>query len=133
MMTDWRIGIDLGGTKTEVVLLRGDSQEQFRTRVATPRHDYEGTLQTIVDLVNQAEVVAGQSLLPVGLGIAGSVSRRTGRERNDNSTGLNGQALPEDADALLGREGRVTTDHSGLVLSGVMERVERENGLVFAA
>src|SRR5690625_779866 len=109
MMTDWRIGIDLGGTKTEVVLLRGDSQEQFRTRVATPRHDYEGTLQTIVDLVNQAEVVAGQSLLPVGLGIPGSVSRRTGRVKNANSTWLNGRALPEDMRALLGRDDRKST------------------------
>src|SRR5690625_3579489 len=103
MMTDWRIGIDLGGTKTEVVLLRGDSQEQFRTRVATPRHDYDATLQTIVELVNQAEALAGQSSLPVGLGIPGSVSRRTGRVENGNSTWLIGRALTEGMRALLVR------------------------------
>ena len=73
MMTDWRIGIDLGGTKTEVVLLRGDSQEQFRTRVATPRNDYDATLHTIVELVKQEEAVGGESSVTVGLGTTGSV------------------------------------------------------------
>src|SRR5690625_149835 len=109
MMTDRRIGIELGGTKTEVVLLRCNIQQQFRTRLATPRHDHEGTLQTIVDLVNQAEVVAGQSFLPVGLRIPGSVSCLTGRVKNANSTWLNGRALPEDMRALLGREDRKST------------------------
>src|SRR5690625_1124813 len=121
MMTDWRIGIDLGGTKTEVVLLRGDSQEQFRTRVATPRNDYDATLHTIVELVNQAEAVAGQSSLPVGLGIPGSVSRRTGRVKNANSTWLNGRALPADMRALLGRDVKVTNDANCLALSEAID------------
>src|SRR5690625_3838794 len=133
MMTDWRIGIDLGGTKTEVVLLRGDSQEQFRTRVATPRHDYEGTLQTIVDLVNQAEVVAGQSVLPVGLGIPGSVSRRAGRVKSANSSWLSGQALAEHMRALLGRDVKMATDAHCLALSDAIDAAGQGYELVSAA
>lgn len=133
MMTDWRIGIDLGGTKTEVVLLRGDSQERFRTRVATPRNDYDATLHTIVELVNQAEALAGQSSLPVGLGIPGSVSRRTGRVKNANSTWLNGRALPEDMRALLGRDVKVTNDANCLALSEAIDGAGQGYELVFAA
>src|SRR5690554_3460477 len=109
-MAEWRIGVDLGGTKTEVVLLHGESEERFRTRVPTPKNDYPATLRTIVDLVNQAEAVAGQKAIPVGLGIPGSVSRRTGLVKNANSTWLIGQALPQDMRELLGREIKVTND-----------------------
>src|SRR5690625_3588813 len=133
MMTDGRIGIDLGGTKTEVVLLRGDSQEQFRTRVATPRHAYEGTLQTIVDLVNQAEGVAGKRFLPVGLGIPGSWSRRTGRPKNAQSPSLNGRRWPEDMRALLGRDVKVTNDGNCLPLSEAIDGAAQGYELVFAA
>lgn len=132
-MTEWRIGVDLGGTKTEVVLLRGDSQEHFRTRVATPKNDYRGTLRTIVDLVNQAEAVAGQSSLPVGLGIPGSVSRLTGRVKNANSTWLNGQSLPQDMQGLLGRAVKVTNDANCLALSEAIDGAGQNFELVFAA
>lgn len=132
-MSDWRIGVDLGGTKTEVVLLSGDSQERFRTRVATPRNDYLGTLHTIVDLVNQAEAVAEQTLLPVGLGIPGSVSRLTGRVKNANSTWLNSRTLPQDMRELLGRDVKVTNDANCLALSEAIDGAGQGFELVFAA
>ncbi len=59
-MTEFRIGIDLGGTKTEVILLNGDSRELFRTRIPTVRDDYAATLRDIASLVTQAEAAAGQ-------------------------------------------------------------------------
>ena len=53
-MTDFRIGIDLGGTKTEVILVNGTSQELCRTRIPTVRDDYQATLRDIAQLVAQA-------------------------------------------------------------------------------
>lgn len=55
-----RIGIDLDGTKIEVIALSNDGQELFRKRVDTPRHDYQKTLQAIADLVADAELATGE-------------------------------------------------------------------------
>ena len=67
MRSDWLVGIDLGGTKTEVILMDRQSNEHFRTRVATPAGDYRATLDTIQTLVLKAESVAGVGGLPVGV------------------------------------------------------------------
>ena len=73
-----RIGVDLGGTKTEAVVLDGDGRERFRRRLATPRDDYDGTVAAVVALVAEAERAAGVSC-SVGVGIPGIPSRATGR------------------------------------------------------
>ncbi|MGL4898822.1 MAG: ROK family protein, partial [Shewanella sp.] len=62
-----RIGIDLGGTKTELVALGAGGDELFRKRVPTPR-DYQGTLAAMVMLINEAESTLGQQG-SVGVGI----------------------------------------------------------------
>lgn len=68
-----RIGIDLGGTKTEVIAL-GDAGEQlYRHRLPTPRDDYKQTIETIATLVDMAEQATGQRGT-VGMGIPGSIS-----------------------------------------------------------
>ena len=56
-----RIGIDLGGTKTEVIALSDKGEELFRHRVNTPRDDYQATVQAIVDLVTLAEQKTGET------------------------------------------------------------------------
>ncbi|MDQ2075983.1 ROK family protein [Marinimicrobium sp. ABcell2] len=131
-MTELRIGVDLGGTKTEVILLRGDSQELFRTRVRTPKDDYPGTLDAIADLVQRAEEAAGQAHLPVGLGIPGTVSRKTGRVKNANSTWLNGQPLKDDLSNRLQRDIKVTNDANCLAVSEATDGAARGYELVFA-
>src|SRR5690606_40421923 len=77
-----RIGIDLGGTKTEVILLSGADGELFRTRIPTVRGDYAATIEAIAGLVAQAEAAAGVDHLPVGIGIPGTVSRKTRSEEH---------------------------------------------------
>ncbi len=68
-----RIGIDLGGTKTEVIAL-GDAGEQlYRHRLPTPRDDYRQTIETIATLVDMVEQTTGQCGT-VGIGIPGSIS-----------------------------------------------------------
>ncbi len=131
-MTDFRIGIDLGGTKTEVILLNGASQELFRTRIPTVRDDYSATLRDIAGLVALAEEAAGVSNLPVGIGIPGTVSRKTGFVKNANSTWLNGKPFQKDLSEFLQRDVKVTNDANCLAVSEATDGAGRGYDLVFA-
>ena len=111
-----RIGIDLGGTKIEGVLLDGE-RTVARERVPTPQQDHAGTLRAIVDLVGRLEATAGAGPARVGLGHPGSLIPGTGRLRNANSTWLNGQALQRDLEAALDRPLRLANDANCLALS----------------
>lgn len=131
-MADFRIGVDLGGTKTEVILLGGASQELFRTRIPTARDDYQQTLSDIADLVLQAEAAAGVSGLPLGIGIPGTISRKTGWVKNANSTWLNGKPFQRDLSAKLGRPVKMTNDANCLAVSEACDGAGKGYELVFA-
>src|SRR5512137_2327735 len=89
----WRLGIDLGGTKIEVVALDATGAVRLRRRVPTPR-DYDGTIAAIAGLVEGAEAELGAPGSPpsrLGIGIPGSENPRTRLIRGANSTWLNGR------------------------------------------
>ncbi|BCQ33639.1 fructokinase [Erwinia rhapontici] len=126
-----RIGIDLGGTKTEVIALSDQGEELFRYRVPTPRDDYEKTLENIIGLVRRAEEVTGQQGT-VGLGIPGTLSPYTRRVKNANSTWLNGQPLDKDLQQRLGREVRIANDANCLAVSEAVDGAAAGKQTVFA-
>lgn len=132
-MPQLRIGIDFGGTKTEVILLNGESDTLFRTRIPTVKNDYQATLVAIADLVAQAEATAGVSGLPVGVGIPGSVSRKTGRVKNANSTWLNGRPLHADLSDRLNRDVKVVNDANCLAVSEATDGAAAGYEFTFAA
>lgn len=111
-----RLGIDLGGTKIEIVALADDSAQLLRRRVPTPRGDYPGTLEAIAGLVREAESELGQQG-SVGIGIPGAESRVTGLIKNANSTWLIGKPLKPDLEALLRREIKLANDANCFALS----------------
>ena len=111
-----RLGVDLGGTKIEVVTLDDSGRERHRRRVPTPRNDYTATLAAIVGLVDEAERSAGRCR-SVGVGIPGSISPHTGLVRNANSTWLNGRPLADDLERALQRVVRVANDANCFALS----------------
>lgn len=111
-----RFGIDLGGTKIEIVALDADGGERLRRRVATPQGDYAATVDAICALVADAERALG-ARATVGIGTPGSPSRRDGRMRNANSTCLNGRPLAADLAARLGREIRIANDADCFAMS----------------
>ncbi len=87
-----RIGIDLGGSKIEGILLGPGAKEWARYRVATPRDDYAATIAAIVDLT--ARLMQGITAdATIGIAVPGSSSRLTGLMQNANSTWLNGPRL----------------------------------------
>jgi fructokinase len=119
-----RIGIDLGGTKTEVLALEG-GREVFRKRVASPRGNYEATLQAIKALVDEA----GEGT--VGIGIPGALSCVTGLVKNANSTWLIGKPLKEDLQRVLRREVRIENDANCFALSEAVDGAGKGASVVF--
>jgi len=126
-----RIGVDLGGTKIEVIALDPAGLEVFRHRTATPRGDYAGTIEAIVELVDRAERAVG-ARASVGIGIPGAVSSRTNRVKNANSTWIIGRALTEDLRAALGRPLRVENDANCLAVSEATDGAGVDGRVVFA-
>jgi fructokinase len=127
----YRIGIDLGGTKTEIIVLDEQGRECLRRRTPTTRGDYQGTLDTIVSLVCEAELELGETAT-VGIGTPGAVSARTGRMKNCNSVWLNDRPLREDLEARLGRPVRIANDANCLALSEATDGAGAGAGVVFA-
>ena len=127
-----RFGIDLGGTKIEIVALVSDGRELLRRRVATPHEDYGGILDAIAMLVRDAEAVLGESGT-VGIGTPGSISRATGLLRGSNSISLNGKPIKADLESLLGREVRVSNDANCFALSEACDGAGKDSETVFGA
>lgn len=132
-MTSPLLGIDLGGTKTEIAALSpDDGRFLLRERVATP-HSYEALLGAIADLVARAERELGVQGLPVGVGIPGCLSPSTGVVKGANTTMLNGQALDRDLAQLLSRPVRIENDANCLAVSEAVDGAGRDARIVFAA
>ena len=125
-----RIGIDLGGTKIEVIALAADGAELYRRRVDTPRGSYEGTIAAIVDLVTSAERSAGEQGT-VGVGIPGTISPSTGLIKNANSTWLNGRPFDVDLAAALRRPVRLANDANCFALSEATDGAAADASVVF--
>ncbi|EHX3658691.1 fructokinase [Salmonella enterica subsp. enterica serovar Reading] len=126
-----RIGIDLGGTKTEVIALDDAGEQRFRHRLPTPRKDYQQTIETIATLVDMAEQATGQTG-SVGIGIPGSLSPYTGVVKNANSTWLNGQPFDSDVSRRLKREVRLANDANCLAVSEAVDGAAAGAQTVFA-
>jgi fructokinase/N-acetylglucosamine kinase len=114
--TPLRFGIDLGGSKIELIALDAAGQESLRRRVPTPQNDYLATVAAVVALVHQAEAELGQSS-SIGIGTPGAVSPVSGLMKNCNSTCLNGQPLQQDLERALNREVRLANDANCFALS----------------
>ena len=125
-----RLGIDLGGTKTEIIALGVDGGELLRRRVETPKEDYGGILKTVARLVRDAEAELGDRG-SVGVGTPGSISRATGLLRGSNSVCLNGKPIKADLEALLGREVRITNDANCFALSEATDGAAAGAEIVF--
>ena len=126
-----RIGIDLGGTKTEGIVLDPGDAEIVRRRYPTPIDGgYPAILNAIVSLVDELEEHAGASCR-VGIGTPGALSRKTGRLKNSNTTCLIDQPLQGDLSALLKREIRIENDANCFALSEALDGAGRGQAVVF--
>ncbi|MGA1057341.1 MAG: ROK family protein [Phycisphaerales bacterium] len=125
-----RLGVDLGGTKIEAALLARDGSIVWRERTPTPRDDYRRAIDAIASVVFLADEAAGERL-PVGLGFPGSISPRTGMQRNSNSECLNGQPILEDLSKAIARPVRAENDANCFALSEASDGAAAGFGVVF--
>lgn len=129
------IGIDLGGTKTEIIVLDAKNhKELYRKRVPSPRDDYQKTVRNMADLVFEAErVLEIEGTAKVGVGIPGIVSRETGLVKNANSTWLIGHPLDRDLSAALERPVVFENDANCFALSEATDGAAKDQKIVFGA
>jgi fructokinase len=125
-----KIGIDLGGTKTEGIALSVSGDELFRERVPTPADDYAAILQCICDLVNDIETRLNQRG-SVGIGTPGAISPATGLLKNSNTVCMNGKAVHADLKQLLNRDVRIANDANCFALSEATDGAAAAADVVF--
>ena len=126
-----RIGIDLGGTKIEGIVLDDSGKERARVRVATPQGSYEATVDGVAAVVRELEAKVG-ARCRVGVGHPGAISPATGLIKNANSTQLNGHPLDRDLKRLLERdEVRLSNDANCFAVSEAADGAGRGWPVVF--
>ena len=125
------IGIDWGGTKIEGIALTQEGQEIIRLREDTPRHNYQGCIRIIADLIERIEEKAGRTGT-VGIGIPGSLEPKSRLGKGASSTWLLGQPVEQDLRAALGREIRVENDADCLAASEAVDGAGAGYNVVFA-
>jgi fructokinase len=116
------LGIDLGGTKIEIIALDEWAREQYRKRRPTPTHkdqhiQYQQIISTIELLVQDCEKTLGQSNLPLGVGLPGAISLKTGLVKNANTTCLIGRDFKADLHRQLKRPMALENDANCFALS----------------
>ncbi len=127
-----RLGVDLGGSKIEIIALGDDGIVLLRERVATPQGDYMATVMAVAGLVAAAEQRVGAGGT-VGVGIPGAESSASGLIKNANSTCLIGQPLRRDLERALQREVRMANDANCFALSEAADGAGAGMQTVFGA
>jgi fructokinase len=134
--TPYRLGIDLGGTKTEAILLDQQGNSQIRERVATPRDvdrltEYAKILDAVYTLIrNTLDKVPETEACTVGVGIPGTINPATGRVQNANTNGLIGQPFQQDLAQLLGRPIGMENDANCFTLAEARQGAGKDHHLV---
>ena len=130
-----RIGVDMGGTKIEVLALGRDGRELARRRRATPRAaDPRATYQAIVAGVAETVLMVERDAGgrgSVGVGIPGAISPATGLIKNANTTCLIGRPLDRDLALALDRPVRLANDANCFALSEASDGAAAGAGVVF--
>ena len=130
MTASLRFGIDLGGTKIELIALDASGQTLLQRRVATPQNDYAATVMALAELVLEAEATLGATG-SVGVGTPGAISPATGLMKNCNSTCLNGRPLKQAIERALNREIRLANDANCFALSEATDGAAAGAEIVF--
>jgi len=133
----YRIGIDLGGTKIEALLLAPDGEELMRRRVPTPRDDraeteYEAICSVICQQVQEtAASVPSGALYTIGVGIPGTIQRQTGLVQNANTTSLTGRPLQQEIERRLNHPVGMENDANCFTLAEARLGAAQPYDLVF--
>jgi len=125
-----RFGIDLGGTKIEILALDKAGNEVYRKRIATPQGSYQATIKSISGLVLEAESDLNTHG-SVGICTPGAISPSSGLLRNSNSTCLNHKPFLQDLQQSLARDIRIANDANCFTLSEAIDGSAQASNIVF--
>jgi len=129
----YKIGIDLGGTKTEIILLNSGDSEIHRKRISTPRQEgYEAILDSVCRLCRETAglIPAGEDYT-VGIGIPGIVDAETQLVHNANTTCLIGKPFQRDMERLIGRRIAMENDANCFTLAESLQGAAKGYSFVF--
>ena len=124
-----KIGIDLGGTKTEAILIDNSGSELFRKRIKTEKN-YQGTIKGVKTLIKEIESSFGK-ISSIGIGMPGIVSNDTSLVKNANSIWLNGNPLKKDLEKELNREIKIENDANCFALSEAVDGAGKVYNTIF--
>ena len=127
-----RIGIDLGGTKIEVICLEPSGYVSYQKRFSTPRGHYPDLLEALAKAILLADPEPDHRLMmPIGIGTPGAVSKKTGLMKICNTTELNCQNLAADLSQLVSRDVRIANDADCFALSEAVDGAGQDHNCVF--
>ena len=111
----YKLGVDLGGTKIEAVLLDENFNVIKRKRIPTPQNDYQKILNSISSLVTEiSKNISDHSL---GICTPGAISKQTGLIKNSNTQCLIGKSLKEDLENKIGKKISMENDANCFALA----------------
>ncbi len=125
-----RIGIELGGTKIEMIALDNEGAILALQRIPTPAGDYEGTVRAVAGLVLDFEN-ENQVSTSVGIGMPGAISPVTKMVKNSNSICLNGKPFKQDLETALNRTVEIENDANCFTLSEATDGAAAGENIVF--
>ena len=124
-----KIGIDLGGTKIEGIVINDEGKDLKRKRILTKKN-YDGTINCILSLVKEFENYFGNSE-SIGIGMPGAVSKDSALVKNANSIWLNGKPLKKDLERILNRKINLENDANCFALSEAVDGAGKGKNVVF--
>ena len=128
----FRIGLDLGGTKIEGIVLDESGKELFRKRIPTEQqHGTPHILNRIKEVCTDLSAHIHDAPHTIGIGTPGAISRRTGLLKNSNTVCLNGQPIKADLERLLGRKIEIQNDANCFAMAEALHGAGKGKNLVF--
>ena len=125
----YKLGVDLGGTKTEAILLDDSLNVLERKRVPTPKNNYSEILDTISNLV--LELSSNTPDFSLGICTPGAISKKTGLIKNSNTQCLIGKSLKEDLEKKLKKNIAMENDANCFVMAESKMGAAKNFDLVF--
>jgi len=125
----YKLGVDLGGTKIEAILLDENFVVIERKRIPTPKNDYDKILDSISSLV--LDLSKNTSDFTLGICTPGAISKQTGLIKNSNTQCLVGRSLKEDLENKLDKKISMENDANCFALAEATLGVALDFDLVF--
>lgn len=128
----YKLGIDLGGTKIEGIVLDKAGAEIFRKRIPTEREKgYKHILQNIKSIYDDLTGHTKGKPFTFGIGTPGATSPKSGLLRNSNTVCMNGQPVLQDLEKLLDRKIEMQNDANCFALAEATYGAGKGKEMVF--